>query len=46
MRPLPARRVVTAVAFVALAPVSAVHAAPPPAALRDVPLPFLWPRRG
>lgn len=46
MRSLPARLAVTAVAFVALAPVSAVHAAPPPATLRDVPLPFLWPRAG
>ncbi|MEV5827600.1 hypothetical protein AB0L25_18725 [Spirillospora sp. NPDC052242] len=46
MRSLPARLAAAAVAIVALAPVSAVHAEAPPAALRDVPLPFLWPRAG
>ncbi|MFI0353163.1 hypothetical protein [Actinomadura sp. 9N407] len=44
MRSLPARLAAAAIAFIALAPVSAVHAAPPPATLKDVPLPFLWPR--
>ncbi|MFC9970768.1 hypothetical protein ACFVH6_07675 [Spirillospora sp. NPDC127200] len=46
MRSLPARLAATAIACVVLAPVSAVHAEPAPAALRDVPLPFLWPRAG
>ncbi|GGU90350.1 hypothetical protein GCM10010182_01110 [Actinomadura cremea] len=39
-------RFAAAVAIVALAPVPTVHAESPPAALRDVPLPFLWPRAG
>ncbi|MFC9969369.1 hypothetical protein ACFVH6_00545 [Spirillospora sp. NPDC127200] len=46
MRSFSARLAATAVAFVALAPVSAVHAAPAPATLKDVPLPFLWPKAG
>ncbi|MBE1536896.1 hypothetical protein [Actinomadura algeriensis] len=46
MRSLPVRSAVAAVAVLALAPVPAVHAEPPPAALRDVPLPFLWPGAG
>ncbi|WP_030163420.1 hypothetical protein [Spirillospora albida] len=46
MRPFPAHLAVAAVVFVALAPVPAVHAEPPPAALKDVPLPFLWPSAG
>ncbi|MFD0905318.1 WD40/YVTN/BNR-like repeat-containing protein [Actinomadura sediminis] len=46
MRPLPVRLIIAAIAVLALAPVPAVHAEPPPAALRDVPLPFLWPRAG
>ncbi len=46
MRSFRARLAAVAVAVVALAPVSAVHAETQPAALRDVPLPFLWPRAG
>ncbi|RSN67315.1 hypothetical protein [Actinomadura sp. WAC 06369] len=46
MRALPVRLAVAAAAVVALTPAAAVHAEPAPAALRDVPLPFLWPRAG
>ncbi|MQY05836.1 hypothetical protein [Actinomadura macrotermitis] len=46
MRSFSARLAATAVAFVALAPVSAAHAEPTPATLNDVPLPFLWPSAG
>ncbi|GAA3207127.1 hypothetical protein GCM10010468_23080 [Actinocorallia longicatena] len=38
------RAVVAAVVLVGSAPPAAVHAAAAPAPLRDVPLPFLWPR--
>ncbi|SNS49246.1 hypothetical protein SAMN05443665_100545 [Actinomadura meyerae] len=46
MRSLRARLAAAVVAVVALAPVSAVRAETAPAVLKDVPLPFLWPRAG